>query len=158
MFNSVYLYIILGLAASTASLGWLSVHNYRAKVEAESALVVAINVNTDMQKSLNLKDLSCKVDDASVAELSAEKNKIDEDISPINDQLKDLATIKKTPVIKSPTVKVNTKETTKDESNFLPDDGLLSPNVKRLLNNGWCAIYPSTSQCVPTRQPAGKSL
>lgn len=155
MFNSVYLYIILGLAASTASLGWLSVHNYRAKVEAESALVVAINVNTDMQKSLNLKDLSCKVDDASVAELSAEKNKIDEDISPINDQLKDLATVKKTPVIKSPTVKVNTKETTKNEVIFLPDDGLLSPNVKRLLNNGWCSVYPSTSQCVPTRQPAG---
>lgn len=155
MFNSIYLYIILGLVASTASLGWLSVHNYRAKVEAEQALVVAINVNTDMQKSLNLKDLSCKVDDASVAELSAEKNKIDEDISPINDQLKDLATVKKTPVIKSPTVKVNTKETTKNEVIFLPDDGLLSPNVKRLLNNGWCSVYPSTSQCVPTRQPAG---
>ena len=155
MFNSVYLYIILGLAASTASLGWLSVHNYRAKVEAESALVVAINVNTDMQKSLNLKDLSCKIDDASVAELSAEKIQIDENISPINDQLKDLATIKKTPVIKSPTVKVNTKETTKNEVIFLPDDGLLSPNVKRLLNNGWCSVYPSTSQCVPTRQPAG---
>lgn len=153
MFNSVYLYIILGLAASTASLGWLSVHNYRAKVEAESALVVAINANTDLQKSLNLKDLSCKIDDASVAELSAEKIQIDKNISPINDQLKDLATVKKTPAIKSPTVKVN-----KDESNFLPDDGLLSPNVKRLLNNGWCAIYPSTSQCVPTRQPAGKSL
>lgn len=150
MFNSVYLYIILGLAASTASLGWLSVHNYRAKVEAESALVVAINANTDLQKSLNLKDLSCKIDDASVAELSAEKIQIDENISPINDQLKDLATVKKTPVIKSPTVKVN-----KDESNFLPDDGLLSPNVKRLLNNGWCSVYPSTSQCVPTGNAAG---
>ena len=73
MFNSIYLYIILGLVASTASLGWLSVHNYRAKVEAESALVVAINVNTDMQKSLNLKDLSCKIDDKSVVELDAEK-------------------------------------------------------------------------------------
>lgn len=158
MFNSIYLYIILGLAASTASLGWLSVHNYRAKVEAESALVVAINVNTDMQKSLNLKDLSCKIDDASVVELNAEKNKIDEDISPINDQLKDLATVKKTPVIKSPTVKVNTKETTKNEVIFLPDDGLLSPNVKRLLNNGWCSVYPSTSQCVPAGQSAGKSM
>ena len=155
MFNSIYLYIILGLAASTASLGWLSVHNYRAKVEAESALVVAINVNTDMQKSLNLKDLSCKIDDKSVVELDAEKIQIDENISTVNDQLKDLATVKKTPVIKSPTVKVNTNETTKDESNFLPDDGLLSPNVKRLLNNGWCSVYPSTSQCVPTRQPAG---
>lgn len=155
IFSSISLYIILGLAASTASLGWLSMHNYLAKVEAESALAQAINVNTDMQKSLNLKDLSCKIDDASVAELSAEKNKIDEDISPINDQLKDLATVKKTPVIKSPTVKVNTKETTKNEVIFLPDDGLLSPNVKRLLNNGWCSVYPSTSQCVPTRQPAG---
>lgn len=150
MFNSIYLYIILGLVASTASLGWLSVHNYRAKVEAESALVVAINVNTDMQKSLNLKDLSCKIDDASVVELNTEKNKIDEDISPINDQLNTLATIKKTPVIKSPTVKVN-----KDESNFLPDDGLLSPNVKRLLNNGWCSVYPESSECIPTGNTSG---
>lgn len=155
MFNSVYLYIILGLAASTASLGWLSVHNYRAKVEAEQALAQAINVNTEMQKSLNLKDLSCKIDDASVVELNAEKNKIDEDISPINDQLKDLATVKKTPVIKSPTVKVNTNETIKDESNFLPDDGLLSPNVKRLLNNGWCSVYPESSECIPTRNTSG---
>ena len=155
MFNSIYLYIILGLAASTASLGWLSVHNYRAKVEAESALVQAINANTDLQKSLNLKDLSCKIDDASMAELSAEKIQIDENISPINDQLKDLATVKKTPVIKSPTVKVNTKETTKNEVIFLPDDGLLSPNVKRLLNNGWCSVYPESSECIPTGNTSG---
>ena len=153
LFSSVTSYIILALVALLTATSALSAHLYKGKVEAESALVVAINVNTDMQKSLNLKDLSCKIDDASVVELNAEKNKIDEDISPINDQLKDLATVKKTPVIKSPTVKVN-----KDESNFLPDDGLLSPNVKRLLNNGWCSVYPSTSQCVPTRQPAGKSM
>ena len=157
MFNSIYLYIILGLAASTASLGWLSVHNYRAKVEAESALVVAINVNTEMQKSLNLKDLSCKIDDKSVVELDAEKKQIDESISPINSQLKDLATVKKpaTHVAQptGPTPKQN--ETTKDESNFLPDDGLLSPNVTRLLNDGWCSVYPSTSQCLPAGNSAG---
>lgn len=155
MLNSWMFYVILALSASTAALGWLSLSLHDDKVVAEQALAQAINVNTDMQKSLNLKDLSCKIDDASVVELNAEKNKIDEDISPINDQLKDLATVKKTPVIKSPTVKVNTKETTKNEVIFLPDDGLLSPNVKRLLNNGWCSVYPSTSQCVPTRQPAG---
>lgn len=155
MLNSWMFYVILALSASTAALGWLSLSLHDDKVVAEQALAQAINVNTEMQKSLNLKDLSCKIDDASVVELNAEKNKIDEDISPINDQLKDLATVKKTPVIKSPTVKVNTKETTKNEVIFLPDDGLLSPNVKRLLNNGWCSVYPSTSQCVPAGQSAG---
>lgn len=149
-------YIILVLSATTAGLGWLSLSLHDDKVVAEQALAQAINVNTEMQKSLNLKDLSCKIDDKSVVELDAEKKQIDEAVSPINSQLKDLATIKKKLVTQVVAPKQN--ETTKDESNFLPDDGLLSPNVTRLLNDGWCAVYPSTSQCVPAGQSAGKSM
>lgn len=154
--NSWVFYIILALSATTAGLGWVSLSLHDDKVIAEQALAQAINVNTEMQKSLNLKDLSCKIDDKSVVELDAEKKQIDESISPINSQLKDLATVKKKLVTKVVAPKQN--ETTKDESNFLPDDGLLSPNVTRLLNDGWCAVYPSTSQCVPAGQSAGKSM
>ena len=162
IFNSWMFYLILALSASTAALGWLSLSLHDDKVVAEQALAQAINVNTEMQKSLNLKDLSCKIDDKSVVELDAEKKQIDESISPINSQLKDLATVKKklvTQVVAQPTgLTPKQNETIKDESNFLPDDGLLSPNVKRLLNNGWCSVYPSTSQCVPTGQSSGKSM
>lgn len=143
MFNSVYLYIILGLAASTASLGWLSVHNYRAKVEAESALVVAINVNTEMQKSLNLKDLSCKIDDKSVVELDADKKDLQTKIEGVSESIEKLRIPKpqaKQEIIKNESLK---------ETNVLPDDGLLSPNIIGLLRQGYCSVYPADSECVP---------
>jgi hypothetical protein len=158
MFNSWMFYIILGLSASTLGLGWLSLSLHDDKVIAEQALVQAINVNSDMQKSLNLKDLSCQIDSQSGAELVAEKNKIDEGISPVNSQLKELATVKKTPSKVVTIVAPKQNETIKDESNFLPDDGLLSPNVTGLLRDGWCSVYPDSDQCLSTRQSAGKPL
>lgn len=157
MFNSWMFYLILGLSASTLGLGWLSLSLHDDKVIAEQALVVAINVNSDMQKSLNLKGSSCQIDASSGAELVAEKSKIDEGISPVNSQLKDLATVKKV-TSKVVTVVAAKQETTKNESNFLPDDGLLSPSVTRLLNDGWCSVYPSTSECISTGRPSGQSL
>ena len=157
MFNSWMFYIILGLSASTLSLGWLSLSLHDDKVIAEQALVVAINVNSDMQKSLNLKGSSCQIDASSGAELIAEKNKIDEGISPVNSQLKDLSTVKKV-TSKVVTVVAAKQETTKNESNFLPDDGLLSPSVTGLLHNGWCSVYPDSDQCVSTGQPSGQPL
>ena len=141
MFNSIYLYIILGLAASTASLGWLSVHNYRAKVEAESALVVAINVNTDMQKSLNLKDSSCKIDDEAVVEVETEKKDLQSKVDAVSDKFDKLKIITAT----KPLVK---QEIINHETNILPDDGLLSPNIAKLLHESWCNASPSDSQCI----------
>jgi len=157
MFNSWMFYLILGLSASTLGLGWLSLSLHDDKLIAEQALVQAINVNSDMQESLNLKGLSCKIDSQSGAELIAEKNKIDEGISPVNSQLKDLATVKKV-TSKVVTVVAAKQETTKNESNFLPDDGLLSPSVTRLLRNGWCSVYPDNDQCVSTGRPSGQPL
>lgn len=151
---SASFYIILTLSILLAVVSVISVKLYRGKVEAESALVVAIDANTEMVKAANLKDLSCKIDDQSTVELAAENSKIDEAVDPINSQLKDLATVKKT----LNTNKVTKKETIKDESNFLPDDGLLSPNVTGLLNKGWCAAYPEDSECLPTGQSIGNPL
>jgi hypothetical protein len=157
MFNSWMFYIILGLSASTIALGWLSLSLHDDKVIAEQALVVAINVNSDMQESLNLKGSSCQIDASSGAELVVEKNKIDEGISPVNSQLKDLSTAKKV-TSKVVTVVAAKQETTKNESNFLPDDGLLSPNVTGLLRNGWCSVYPDSNQCISTGRPSGQPL
>lgn len=157
MFNNWVFYIILGLSATTLSLGWLSLSLHDDKIIAEQTLVQAINVNSDMQKSLNLRDLSCKIDASSGAELVAEKNKIDEGISPVNSQLKDLAAVKKV-TSKVVTVVAAKQETIKNESNFLPDDGLLSPSVTRLLRNGWCSVYPDSNQCISTGQSAGQPL
>ena len=157
MFNSWMLYLILGLSASTLGLGWLSLSLYDDKVIAEQALIQAINVNSDMQESLNLKGSSCQIDASSGAELISEKNKIDEGISPVNSQLKELSTVKKV-TSKVVTVVAAKQETTKNESNFLPDDGLLSPSVTRLLRNGWCSVYPDSNQCISTGQSAGQPL
>lgn len=154
IFNSWMFYIILGLSASTASLGWLSLSLHDDKTIAVEALKEAKEAVAEYQKALNLKYLSCQIDDASVVEVEAEKKQIDEATSPINAQLKELATVKK--IVTHPVAAK--QETTKDESNFLPDDGLLSPNVTRLLHDGWCAAYPSTGECIPTRNTSGQPL
>ena len=160
MFNSWMFYIILGLSATVGALGWLSLSLHDDKVVAVEALKEATEAVAGYQKALNLKYLSCQIDDASVVEVEKEKKQIDEVISPINSQLKDLATVKKpiAPVAQSNGLTPKQNETTKDESNFLPDDGLLSPNVKRLLNNGWCSVYPESSECIPSLKPTSKSM
>jgi hypothetical protein len=159
MFNSLTfgatLSIILGLSLSTLSFGYLSYSLSNDKAVAVYALKEAQETIAEREKSLNLKYLSCELSDKAGAELILEKSKIDEGISPINTQLKELATVKKT----TTPLRVNVKqETIKNESNFLPDDGLLSPNVTGLLRNGWCSVYPDSDQCLPTGQFAGKPL
>jgi hypothetical protein len=73
MFNSLTLYIILGLSASTLGFGYLSYHFYGDKIEAESALVQVIHANTEIQKSLNLQVKSCEISDVITSEYQAEK-------------------------------------------------------------------------------------
>lgn len=158
MFNNITFYLILGLSASTLGLSWLSLSLHDDKVIAVEALRVASQSVSTLENTLNLKDSSCKIDDASVVEVGAEKTKIDGGISPVNSQLKDLATVKKVTSKVVTVVAAKQQETTKDESNFLPDDGLLSPSVTRLLNDGWCATYPDSKQCIPSGQPVGKSM
>lgn len=158
MFNSWMFYLILGLSASTLGLGYLSLSLHDDKVIAVEALNQSQEAVSGYQNALNNKYLSCQIDTTSAVELEKEKKQIDEVISPINSQLKDLATVKRSPVAQPIGLTPKQNETTKNESNFLPDDGLLSPNVTRLLNDGWCAVYPSTGQCVSTGQLAGKSM
>ena len=73
MFNSITLYIILGLSASTLGFGYLSYSFYGDKVEAESALVQVIDANTELTKSLNLQVKSCEISDTIASEYQTEK-------------------------------------------------------------------------------------
>ena len=156
MFNlsPITFYIILGLSISTLGFGYISYSLSNDRAVAVYALEESKETIAEYEKSLNLKHLSCEIDSASVVEVEAEKKQIDDSISPINSQLKELATVKKS--VTQPTY--NKQENIKDEGNFLPDDGFLSPNVTRLLADGWCAVYPNTDECVSTGQPSGKSL
>lgn len=73
MFNSITLYIILGLSATTLGFGYLSYSFYGDKVEAESALVQVIDANTELRKSLNLQVKSCEISDTITYEYQSEK-------------------------------------------------------------------------------------
>jgi hypothetical protein len=142
MFNSWMFYLILGLSASTIGLGWLSLSLHDDKIIAEQALVVAINGNSDMQKSLNLKGLSCKIDSVSVVEVEASKKDLQTKIESVSDNIEKLRNPK--PQVKQEIIK---NESLK-ESSVLPDDGLLSPNIVQLLKQGYCSTYPTDSECV----------
>lgn len=151
VFSSISLYIILGLAASTASLGWLSVHNYRAKVVAEQALAKAINVNTEMQKSLNLKDLSCKIDDGSTVEFMEEKEEVREKIDDL--------VVKITNLKRGIAITPSENETLKNAKNFtIYGPELLSLDLRLLLNQAYCIASPEDSVCGTTGQPSGDSV
>jgi len=103
MFNSITLYIILGLSATTLGFGYLSYHFYGDKVEAESALVQVIDANTELQKSLNLQVKSCEISDTITSEYQSEKqvqqDKTQATISKI-DSLPKKATAQGTPQVK----------------------------------------------------------
>lgn len=143
MFNSITLYIILGLSASTLCFGYLSYYQTGKRAEAESALVQVIDANTELQKSLNLQVKSCEINDTSVVQVEAEKKDLQTKIEAVSDNIEKLRSPKpqaKQEIIKNESLK---------ETNVLPDDGLLSPNIVSLLRQGYCSVYPSDSECVP---------
>ena len=145
MFNSWMLYLILGLSASTIGLGWLSLSLHDDKVIAEQALIQAINVNTDMQKSLNLKDLSCKTDDKDVVQVEADKKVLQSKVDELSTQISKLKS-----GIKKPTQN-NTEAPKNAEANTILDGTeLLSDDLHRMLTESYCLV--ETCSSVPTGQ------
>lgn len=142
-------YIVLVLSATTAGLGWLSLSLHDDKVIAEQALVQAINVNTEMQKSLNLKDLSCKIDDKSVVEVEADKTALKDKTEVISQEISKLPTgIKKLPTINSI---ITEAPKNAEESNVLTGSELLSDDLRKLLLKSYCNVEPTDSKCLPSR-------
>ena len=148
MFNSWMFYLILGLSASTLTLGWLSLSLHDDKVIAEQALVQAINVNSDMQKSLNLKGLSCKIDDASVVEVEAEKAVLKDKTEVISQEISKLPTGVKKPATNNIITEASKNA---EESNVLTGGELLSDDLRKLLLQAYCNVESNDQQCLPSR-------
>lgn len=141
-------YIILALSATTAGLGWLSLSLHDDKVIAVEALAQVINVNTALQKSFNLKDLSCKQDDKDTTELEADKAILKDKIETLSAQINQLKSGIKKPVSQN----INNPEAPKNaEANTILDGTeLLSDDLKRLLTESYCLVEDCTG--VPTGQ------
>lgn len=149
-------YVILALSATTVGLGWLSLSLHDDKVIAEQALVQAINVNTEMQKSLNLKDLSCKIDDKSVVEVEADKTVLKDKTEAISQEISKLPTgIKKLPTTNS---MITEAPKNAEESNVLTGSELLSDDLRKLLLKSYCNVEPTDSRCVSIRQSLDASM
>ena len=148
MFNSWMFYLILGLSASTLGLGWLSLSLHDDKLIAEQALVQAISVNSDMQKSLNLKGLSCQIDDTSAVEVEAEKAVLRDKTEAISQEISKLPTGVKKPAINNIITEASKNA---EESNVLTGGELLSDDLRKLLLQAYCNVESNDQQCLPSR-------
>lgn len=140
LFSSAILYIILTLLVSTAGFGYLSYSLYADKAVAVAQLKTANETAEEYRNSLNLKDSSCKLDDQAVVEVETEKKDLQSKVDVVSDKFDKLKIITAT----KPLVK---QEIINHETNVLPDDGLLSPNVAKLLHESWCNAFPSDKLC-----------
>lgn len=140
IFSGATLYIILALLASTAGFGYLSYSLSNDKAVAVAQLKKANETAERYRNSLNLKDSSCKIDDDSVVEVETNKKDLQSKVDDVSDKFDKLKVITAT----KPSVK---QEIIKNETNVLPDDGILSPNITSLLNEGWCASFPTDDVC-----------
>lgn len=140
LFSGATLYIILSLLASTAGFGYFSYSLYGDKAVAVAQLKTANETAEEYRNSLNLRDSSCKLDDQAVVEVETEKKDLQSKVDVVSDKFDKLKIITAT----KPSVK---QEIINHETNVLPDDGILSPNITSLLNEGWCNAFPSDKLC-----------
>lgn len=140
IFSGATLYIILALLASTAGFGYLSYKLSGDKAVAVAQLKTANETAEEYRNSLNLRDLSCKLDDQVVVEVETDKKDLQSKVDAVSDKFDKLKIITAT----KPLVK---QEIINHETNILPDDGLLSPNVAKLLTEGWCNAFPTDKLC-----------
>lgn len=128
IFNSWMFYLILSLSASTLGFGYLSYRFHGDKVEAEYSLVQVIDANTELQKSLNLRDLSCKIDNEVVSEYQAEKkvqqDKVKDTVSKIS--ALPSTTLPKKPIQVSPKVIAEVQQDAQIDIDYPLPDSIIS--------------------------------
>ena len=129
-------YILIFFIALSGLFGALSYHFSNAKAEAEQALGLVLDANTAMQKSLNLRDKSCQIDNKVVAEYQAEKQ-VQQD--------KTQATISK---IDSLPKKASVKTQVNQDAE-IDIDSPLPDSVKQLLRES--CVQDEGDACVPSR-------
>lgn len=140
LFSGATFYIILALLASTAGFGYLSYKLSNDKAVAVAQLKTANETAEEYRNSLNLKDSSCKLDDQVVVEVETNKRDLQSKVDAVSDKFDKLKIITAT----KPSVK---QEIINHETNVLPDDGILSPSITKLLYESWCNAFPSDKLC-----------
>lgn len=148
MFNNILFYLVLGLSASTMGFGYLSYSLSNDKAVAEQALIQAIDVNTAIQKSLNLRDLSCKIDTASAVELESDKTGLKDKTEVISQEISKLSTGVKKPAINNI---ITEAPKNAEESHVLTGSELLNDDLRKLLLQAYCNVEPNEQQCLPSR-------
>jgi hypothetical protein len=135
-------YIILGLSASTLSLGWLSLSLHDDKVIAEQALKGTTEAIAGYQNALNLKYLSCKQDDKDAVDLEADKKVLKDKVDDLTTQISKLKSGIKHPV--SPNTNNSEAPKNAEANTILDGTELLSDDLKRLLNSSYCLVETCT--------------
>lgn len=136
MFNSITLYLILGLSATTLGFGYLSYYQTGKRAEAESALVQVIDANTSLQKSLNLQVKSCEISDTITSEYQTEKQVQQDKTQTVISKIDSIPK-------KASTNSVGNKHEEIDIDSALPD------SIKQLLSES--CLPNEGDACVPTR-------
>lgn len=127
--------------------------------EEKATLGVALSSAQEALKAsknaYETKDLSCKQDDTSTVELEQEKSFISDKSEAITEALNKLPKKTNNGASNAPQ-KENQNVIQKDV--YLPDDGLLSSNLRRLLTESYCIAEPTSDQCVSTGQSSDTSM
>lgn len=125
--------------------------------EEKATLGVALESSKEAlessKKALETKDSSCEQDDASVVELDAEKNLITDKAETIT---KSLSNLKKPNGASNAPQKEDDNVIQKDV--YLPDDGMLSPSLRGLLQQAYCNTEPTDNICRSSGQSVNTSL
>lgn len=131
---------LLFFICSTGIFGYVSYELSEQKGMAVQALQEAQDRLLDSEKSLNLRDKSCQIDMDSTVQLEAEKAELKDKTNEVSDKIEKLRhpVAVKQEIIKNENLK---------ESSVLPDDGLLSANLVRLLRENYCSVEPTDNLC-----------
>ncbi len=130
-------------------LGYKTYDLSEEKATLGVALASAQEALKASQKAYETKDLSCKQDDTSTVELEQEKSSISDKSDVITESLTKLPKKTNNGASNAPQ-KENQNVIQKDV--YLPDDGLLSSNLRRLLTESYCIAEPTSHECLSTGQ------
>lgn len=145
--------IIAVLVLLCSFLGYRTYDLSEEKATLSVALTSAQEALESSKKALETKDSSCKQDDVSVVELDAEKNVITDKAETITQSL---SSLKKPNGASNAPQKENDNVIQKDV--YLPDDGMLSPSLRGLLQQAYCNAEPTDNLCWSSQQPTVPSL
>lgn len=143
--NKWLYYVVLILAVGLGGISYL----YKKQVENNGYLSAQLNkLEIDLassQKDLALKESSCKADDISVVENTQEQQTLTNASNQIDKKLEEL---KHKASLKSNTNVIPKGDNVNVKNTVVPDDGILSDNLYRLLKSSYCTAEPESSLCV----------